>query len=329
MADLQRPEPTPLQPLENDDIYRGDPLGPPPRSPSPISIASSSSSSSFFTTGRLGAIAAVVELAISRWARARSPSSSRSSSPSSSHSIATESRCHSVRRRERRSASGNFASEKEVSARIKAREESRRIARDFTLYLPPPLTSGTPSSSRIYQTSSLSSALDRLDSALKKSAKARRNQDRGRSHKASHRHEHPEEHHHHMLPIVKAPSRAASFVDLSTLRKQGKHKGKEVVAGLQPPIPTRKVPSSSNTTGDTHKTQKAWWLDVSSPTWEDMRAIGKVSCLAINTHTSKFSSMIASTSSSAHPRGYLASRPSRETGNISKTWLLPHRFSSH
>jgi magnesium transporter len=66
-----------------------------------------------------------------------------------------------------------------------------------------------------------------------------------------------------MLPDdMRAPSRPASFTDLRALHKT--RKGKQRDTSTTPPsIENQKAP-------------KAWWLDVSSPTWEDMRAIGKL-----------------------------------------------------
>src|SRR5262245_51985866 len=76
----------PIEPVgdENgdEDIYRGQR----PHSAEltrPESMAASSSGS-FLTTARLGALAAVVEPAIARWARARANSSSSDSSHTSS-----------------------------------------------------------------------------------------------------------------------------------------------------------------------------------------------------------------------------------------------------
>ncbi|KAJ7092686.1 hypothetical protein C8R44DRAFT_816287 [Mycena epipterygia] len=244
-------------PWDESDIFRGEPP-PPPRSPSPShhSIVSSSSSSSASYFGRLGAIAAVVELAISRWAGNESSSSSSSSS-SDSDSLA-----HS--RAARRSTQRK--SELDISTRIsraQAREESRQIPRQFALYLPPSLTSSDRNSQRITQTTSLPLILGQLDTALKKSTRARRQQERERSPRPDLDPPKPR-HLHFMLPdVVKTPSRAASFTDLAALGdSQGKGKHKE---GEVPRIAdgTRSMP-------------KAWFLDVSSPTWEDMRAIGKL-----------------------------------------------------
>ncbi|KAF7306896.1 hypothetical protein MIND_00482100 [Mycena indigotica] len=195
---------------DDSDIFRGEP---PQRSPSPT--PSSQSSASRF--GRLGAIAAVVELAISRWAKNESSSDSSSSS-SSSHSRRTKSVF-------------------EISSRIAlfhAREHVRQIPRHFALYLPPSLAHGEP----ICRTTDLSSILTQLHAMLQKPSTRRRQRLD------------------YMLPDqlpnrLGAPSRAASFTDLTGLAK-GKHKE------ANRPMP------------------KAWFLEVSSPTWDDLSAIGKL-----------------------------------------------------
>ncbi|KAJ6621700.1 hypothetical protein B0H10DRAFT_2017107 [Mycena sp. CBHHK59/15] len=241
---------------EPDSIFRGP--GEPsalPHSPTPSrksSVSHSSSAGSYFV-GRLGAIAAVVELAISRWAGNASSSSSSSSSDSDSSAAG---------RSNRRSKSAHDFSAR--ISRMQAREEARQIPRQFSLYLPPSLTSSN--AERITQTPSLPSILGHLDTALKKSTKAKRQQERERSPKPQ-----PYDgdaakprHLHFMLPdVVKAPSRAASFTDLAASQNKGKHK--ETPEGQAPPTKDRPI-----------SMPKAWFLDVSSPTWDDMRAIGKL-----------------------------------------------------
>ncbi|KAJ7244760.1 hypothetical protein B0H12DRAFT_1128650 [Mycena haematopus] len=239
-------------PQDDSDIFRGEPP-PPPRSPSPSRESSvSTSSSGSILGGRLGALAAIVENAISRWAGNESSSSSSSSSTSDS------SDAHSrTARRTRRGKSEHDIStriSRTVRQRMQAREESRQIPRQFALYLPPSLALDT-NSQRIQTTSDLSSILGQLDTALKRSTRAKRQQERERS-------PHPKfQHLHFMLPdAVKTPSRAASFTDISALAEgQRKGKGKEGQV-------TKRSPSMP----------KAWFLDVSSPTWDDMRAIGKL-----------------------------------------------------
>ncbi|KAF8898788.1 hypothetical protein BD779DRAFT_1485544 [Infundibulicybe gibba] len=264
---MERPAPEPIQPQHDtiSDIYRGDPPSR-PCSPDQDHISSSSSSSSssdsFIGGGRLGAIAAVVELAISRWARGNVSSSSSSSSSSSRSSIVTLSRSQRSRRRKPGSTFGN-QSERDIAAcitRIKAREESRQIPRSFALYIPPSLAPrpGLPvdgqmstDQRRIESTSSLSSILNQLDAILKRNTRTRRHHDRNRIPR-------PESY-------IPPPNRSASFPEIDTLRKtrKGKHRESNTTAGSGP------IPSREQST-------KAWFLDVASPTWEDMRAIGKL-----------------------------------------------------
>jgi magnesium transporter len=251
---------------DDEDIYRG---GRPVARHSNSSSASSSSSSSIQLGGRLGAIAAVVELAISRWAR------NRSSSSASSISTATNSRSHTYRRRHPSSSSNlrSVQSERDIAARIKAREESRQSPREFALYLIPTAGPGNQGRERNTQplnheqgiafTTSLPLILERLDHAMKKSIKAQHNQIRSRSHKAR-------------IPLpVSLPFRhdnvlhedrlTASSSSANGTTFTGSHKGKRkevIVDKIQ-----------SRDASDEH----VWLLDVSSPTWEDMRAIGKAS----------------------------------------------------
>ncbi|RDB29644.1 hypothetical protein Hypma_015563 [Hypsizygus marmoreus] len=265
---------------DESDIYRGEPPSPVlTRSPSPQSTVSSSSSSSssfsFRGRGRLGAIAAVVELAISRWARgASSGSSSSSSSSSSQSSIVTVSRSHRSRVRKRRSVGTlhSLQSERDIAAlisRIKAREESRQIPRCFTLYLPPTLSPWHSSPGgqegklqRTTWTASLPLLLDQLDAVLKKAIRSRRNQ--RRNHVPGGTSQSSQLHHDYMLP----QAAMAPFKHRRT-RAARKDKHREGLAHQKngdscPPEVSLTVKP------------KAWFLDVAAPTWEDMRAIGKL-----------------------------------------------------
>ncbi|GLB36116.1 putative corA-like Mg2+ transporter protein [Lyophyllum shimeji] len=235
---------------QSDDIYRGPPIGSSIRAPSISTVDSSSSSSSSFLAGgrgRLGAIAAVVELAISRWARGNASDTSSSSSSSRS-SIVTLSRSQRARVRRRRSAATihSLQSERDIAAhisRLKAREESRQIPRQFTLYLPPYLSPHAKAAQRdatrprVTSTASLSLLLPQLDAALKKATRVRRNQDRQRIPKSHAKRR--MEHHDYMLSDTAVSS----------------------------PTPPPAKP-------------RAWYLDVASPSWEDMRTLGK--CLHLH-----------------------------------------------
>lgn len=260
---------------ENDDIYRGSaPPSPRQSSLSSSSSSSSSSSGSFLGVARLGAIANVLEHALTHWARGNSSSSSSSSSSTKS-SIQTQSRSQMARRRKRRPSMGNLQSEqseRDIAARIslmKAREELRQVSRQFCLYLPPAYrafvsaedpqdTVGDPQ--RVTLSSSLPFVLGQLDSALRKASKARRYQERSRAVRSPS--PSPLLHQDFMLPeSLKIPSRPASFTDLNRARSRSR-KGK-----------SREPRAAFDLSQSTAKT---WYLDVASPTSADMHAIGKV-----------------------------------------------------
>ncbi|KAK7064261.1 hypothetical protein R3P38DRAFT_2823375 [Favolaschia claudopus] len=229
---------------DSEDIFRGErPPSPRPSSPSRHSTVSSSSSS--ILGGRLGAIAAKLEQAISRWAGIESSDSSSSSSSSSDSS----SRSRTTRRTRAKS-------EHDISTRIsrmQAREESRQIPRQFALYLPPSLAPPEEVDKRRLQTTSeLPLILSQLETALKQSTRARRQRERRIEM------DNPKPQPFALPDNIKAPSRAASFTDLNA---SSQRKGKVREGQSAKPVPIM---------------PKAWFLDVSSPTWDDMRAIGKL-----------------------------------------------------
>ncbi|KAF9044562.1 hypothetical protein BDZ89DRAFT_1059044 [Hymenopellis radicata] len=260
---------------DDDDIYRGSipPSSPRPSSLSSSSSSSSSSSGSFLGVARLGAIANVLEHAITHWARGGSSSSSSSSSRSS---INTLSRSQMARRRRRRPSMGNFhsdQSERDIAARIsliKAREELRLVPRQFCLYLPPAyrafvaaedVQQNVQDPQRVTRSSSLPFVLGQLDSALRKASKARRNEARSRAAQSPSPSPSPGPlHQDFMLPeSMKIPSRPASFTDLTQARSRSrKGKKREVQAVLDLSTPN------------------TWYLDVASPTSADMQSIGKL-----------------------------------------------------
>lgn len=73
--------------------------------------------------------------------------------------------------------------------------------------------------------------------------------------------------------IDAAPSRIPSLTELEELRQAIKGKQRETTSGSS--FDFIKLPDSR-----TICQQPAWWLDVSSPTGEDMRALGKASCFS-------------------------------------------------
>lgn len=308
---------------ETDNIYRGErppSPPPPPRSPPPPSVASndtsssssSSSSNSSFFGGRLGAISAVVEHAITHWARAwastsslsSSSSSSSSTSSSSSNSRTTKSRIRRRRRSRSRSRLSladihNAKSERDVAARIQARAMARRADREFVLYTPPSSTTAAPTSSTsktdsgVLRTTSLPQILGQLSFSLKDNLKSRRVQEIART---SPPHAEPSPstasvpastpflHHDYMIPEdlqrknMSASESAPSTPPCEEPRKKAKRgkgkTGRPVVTSSVSAPTIEKVPSERNL-------DRAWWLDVSSPRWEDMRQIGKVCILSL------------------------------------------------
>ncbi|KAH7104607.1 hypothetical protein BKA62DRAFT_614212 [Auriculariales sp. MPI-PUGE-AT-0066] len=156
------------------------------------------------------------------------------------------------------------------AARKRAREASKISGREYVLYVPSslspapgtvlgtgkrtvttaPAQTAQNAQQRVLRTGSLKLILAQLDFALKRAAKLRKpprvrtqNQD--------------------SQPTPTSTSQLGtppnSFTDLQRLRK-GKAKAETL------PQPESSVESS----------QRAWWLDVSSPTWDDMRALGKL-----------------------------------------------------
>lgn len=275
--------------LEHDhDIYRGEPSQPQPldTAPSIVSISTSSSASSAIAAGPLGAIAAKVELAISRWAKnvrgnsSASPdySSSHSSSSSSHSSIVTLTKSQQNRRRSRRSSQSSLRtlqSERDIAARIsrmKALEEFRRVPRQFALYLPPSIM---PKSSQnhpgaamnpenrqqighpLTSSTSLPLILNQLDLAIRKAGRNSRLRQRHRS------------------PIGKSLSpNFSSFASLTVHDQSGQAHAPRGRKGKHRESPTRAKPPP--VIKESTPKPQAWFLDVANPTWVDLRAIGKV-----------------------------------------------------
>ncbi|KAH8120176.1 hypothetical protein DFH11DRAFT_1558780 [Phellopilus nigrolimitatus] len=267
-------------PLEDEpsdsDIYRGEPRSSIPRiriqdvgEESVASSSSSSTSSSSLNVGRrLGALATSVEAAITRWARIHSSSSSKSSSSSSS-SASTTTRTHVARRRRSRRHSSsasvyNMVHERAILARKRAREEFRAIPREFTLLLPSEFVAGRTHPShfpkresqsaearvqanerRIIRTTSMPLIVAQLDSALKKSAKWRRTREK------------------------------TADIPLASVINKGKGR-KPKASGDALNISQALAASTSSKCTDVHTAEKGWWLDIASPTWDDLRSIGKL-----------------------------------------------------
>ena len=280
------------------DIYRGEPPSP-PRTPRPESVSSSSSSSSsssgsFVFGGRLGAISQLVEHAISHWTRAwastSSLNSSSSSSSSSTNSIMTRTRSMASKRRSRRSSVAdlhNARSEREVAARIRAREQARQIPREFALYSPPgegpprfrPSAAGLPLGSDerdgVLRTDSLELIVSRLSVALKDNLKSRRAREVA-----------------HITRVTSEPGSVVQSTESTPVLHNIPHISVDAVATSTPQLPStsdhirRKAKKGKNRAGKAglsipkilseRDMDRAWWLDVSSPTTQDMRAIANV-----------------------------------------------------
>lgn len=258
------------------DIYRGAPTTFALDGADDISENSSSSSSSI---GPLGALAAAVELAITRWAKIHSDGSSTTSSSSSSSGSTTKRTSVTRRRKSRRySASAslfNIRHERAFYVRKKAREECKLVSREFTLLLPfeasDTLDKSQTSSGmhpnaidnlvqqRVVKTTSMSLVLSHLDSALRKSAKLRRNQERSTHSSDLSDYFHDRSH----TPSSKGTGKGKIKKSDGSLDER---------AGTTQP---RSFARPSRST-DLQSYRKTWWLDVASPTWDDMRSIGKV-----------------------------------------------------
>ena len=274
----------------DDDIYRGLPDDQPPPAtvissipqlpPRPESSASgrssSSSSSGYSVSGRLGALAAVVENAITRWARRNSSSSSINTATSSSSSVSrsTSVQTKSTKKRRRRpSADYNARSERDIRARLRARQETRRTPRGFSLYVPPQLRPSRTSVSisdpvlqydeqGVLRTHLLPAVLNRIHHALRLSEKLRQ----------------PERHIHKANRTATIDSAVDVIISSPPMtqdrdRRVGKGKQRDPSRPPREHVP-RPIPEGA--VGSEKVSWPSWWLDVSSPTYADMKALGKV-----------------------------------------------------
>ena len=218
---------------------------------------SSSSSSASLPRARLGALAAVVDHAIARWARRRGVSSSSSSSSLPSRSSASLNARSKFTRYSRDSVGPH--SEKDFSAHValvKARKAPRLAPRQFTLYLPPALLSGRHRPDLPHgftTTTSLSLILGQLDLICRRSLKNRGACGTGQF-----------ETNVTEVNSVFSVEHAISASRFTSTKRDRKGKRR---ANSLPVIVEQDLSEPS---------QKAWYLDVASPSWEDLREIGKV-----------------------------------------------------
>lgn len=249
-------------PEVNHDVYRGDRQHDISRPADAHSIHPSFSSSSTDSSpvSGIGALATVVEHAISRWAHRYLPASLPSGSSVSLHtqrSAYTASRRHDWRHKGRPVSLNATISECDMSSRIGVGRESRRVPREFTLYLPPDLTRDNSTfpvydaQQAVFRGASLSHVLSRLENARKNAARPRKGKKTYRP---------------AGCPVVVPSGRSQGFnrglslVDATTIRQS---KGKQRAISVLRPIQSGKA-------------SKAWWLDVANPNWDDLRTIGKV-----------------------------------------------------
>jgi magnesium transporter len=251
------------------DIYRGSSLQ--YRVPEVDRVSSSISPSTTSASTHLvrRAIATLVELAILRWARSSSSTSSDSSF-SYAHNGATRRQTSRQRHPNRPSIYTADADTTYIARAREVAERARHVPREFHLILPafqPPLYMEPPH--RILQTSSLSPALAQLIITLRRARRTRSDT---------------------ILRCSRTPTQLSNMqlppsdtldsdsptdtlgLQSDTSTKQDRHhiRSKQTQTILRPSIGTASWPGGS-VVGE-----RAWWLDVASPTWEDMRAIGTV-----------------------------------------------------
>ena len=273
----------------DDDIYRGG-----GSTPQTTELGSATSLKSFSTAssgsfrlagGRLGVLATGLERAITRWARKNWGDSSSITSSSSSESNHSSFRtANKSSRRKRRSPSladiqHREESERAVAARIKAREIGRVVPREFNLYAPAPSVSEDArpikEEQRVVRTFSLDVMLPHLGPLLRNSGKQRR----------SRHHSRPNEDHHlrdfnpRRVHSTKDEPSDASRTDAPHSPLLTIEKGKGKISPATPAPDPRQTASTSRRDPIVVKPQQAWWLDVSSPSWEDMKTLGRVNSL--------------------------------------------------
>jgi magnesium transporter len=258
----------------DSDIYRGSSLqyrvpeefAVDRVSTSNITISSATSASTDLVRR---AIATAVELALVRWTRSSS-SSSNSSSLAYLHNGSTR-RQNSRQRQHRHGISTAVVDTTYIAHAREAAEHARRVPREFHLVLPvfqPPLHAESPH--RILQTSSLSLVLAQLTITLRRAHRARRDKMPRHSRAPTQLSN---------VPLPRSVTRDSDSptdtpglqTDISTEQGQHRSHSKQTQTILRPSIGTPSWQAGGSAVG-----QRAWWLDVASPTWEDMRAIGTV-----------------------------------------------------
>ncbi|KAI9509070.1 hypothetical protein F5148DRAFT_978857 [Russula earlei] len=276
--------------VDEDDIFRGErrsTLQTPDPSVASLKSGSAVSSGSFrLPGGRFGALATRLERAITRWARknwADSSSTSTSSTSSSSRSsFRTANKSKSSRRKRRLPSLADMQqleqTERTVAARIRAREISRAVPREFNLYSPPPpypqAAGLIEEEQQVVRAFSLDVVLPHLERVLRNHGKAHRPRHRscvpstelGQPHPSRHLHPPQEQR-------AEGETCGASQADAleGPSRIMAKRKDK-----IKPIRPLKDPLQTASTTQRDPIAPQAWWLDVASPSWEDMRSLGRL-----------------------------------------------------
>jgi hypothetical protein len=79
------------------------------------------------------------------------------------------------------------------------------------------------------------------------------------------------------LAKLEAPNAPRTDALEVPLLKVEKGKGKDKISYARPTPNPLQTASTSRRDPVEEKTAQAWWLDVASPSWEDMRTLGKAS----------------------------------------------------
>jgi magnesium transporter len=287
--------------IDNDDIVRGDresALQTEQGSAASLKSFSTASSGSFrLAGGRLGTLATRLERAIARWARKNWADSSSSLTSSdttetSRSSFPTTNKSKKSSRRKRRPPSLADIQRREqslraVEARIRARGIGRIVPREFNLYSPSSSSEDAglieeEQEQRSIRTFSLDVMLPHLEHVRRKPGKPRR--PRGRSRTSPNEPDHPC-HPRHLDPPrghstefePRNATRTNAPEDPLLKGRVEKGKGKDKISSTIPPPNPPQTASTSQRDPVEGKPPQAWWLDVASPTWEDMKALGKAS----------------------------------------------------
>lgn len=348
--------------VDHDDILRGDrrstvqtaelasthsaPHSPEQRSAASSTSASTASSSSVrLPGGRIGTLATRLERAITRWARknwADSSSSMTSSTSSETSHSSFRTRSKSKRSRRKRPPPSiadtiqREQSERAVAARIRAREIGRMIPPEFNLYCPPSSSlsdaDNIEEEQRSVRALTLDKVLPQLEHIRRKPGKHRRPGHHSHAPRTElDQPRHPHRHHTHRGHLARLGAHNAPRTDMlgDPLLKVEKGKGKDKISYIRPtPNPVQTASTSRRDPVEGNPAQ-AWWLDVASPSWEDMRTLGKASGSLFLLLLVKLTRGTAVASSPTDPRGHPTPGIARETRVVFTARLLFYRLSCY